>query len=130
MRAVRRRSLVAGGCRTDVCMIPSCFLSLADRRARLLSAKPLELSRKHVLILLGFVSTLSFSRLQDPFVINVSQNFRQLLLPAEHFGVNPSKSWCLITANHFNFFEGLSRKKKKNIPLLGSFIMRKLQKAK
>lgn len=50
-------SLVAGGCRSNVCMIPFCFLSLSDRTAPLLSAKPLDLFRKYVLILLCFVST-------------------------------------------------------------------------
>lgn len=99
MRVVRWQSLVAGGCRTNVCVIPFCFLSLSDRRARLLSAKPLELSRKHVLILLCFVSTLPLSRLQAPFVINVSQTFRQLLLPAEHFGVL-HQSFQKLVFNH------------------------------
>lgn len=92
---------------------PSAFSLPLWQEARLWSAKPLELSRKHVLILLCFVSTFSLSRLQAPFVINVSQTFRQLLLPAEQFRVyiNPSKSRCLITRQPFHFFGGLSKKK-------------------
>lgn len=94
---------------------PSAFSLPLWQEARLWSAKPLELSRKHVLILLCFVSTFSLSRLQAPFVINVSQTFRQLLLPAEQFRVyiNPSKSRCLITRQPFHFFGGLSKKNNK-----------------
>lgn len=115
MRVVRRRTLIAGGCRTNVHVHDSLLLSLS-RSDRRLAFGPQSLWSSPGNMFSSSSALFLLSRLQAPFVINVSQTFRQLLLPAQQFRVyiNPSKSRCLITRQPFHFFGGLSKKNNNN----------------